>query len=110
MKINKSLLSGSTTLLILRLLKDGDKYGYEMIDCLERISQNVFEMKEGTLYPVLHALESKGAIRSYEKQTSAGRSRRYYALTEKGIRQLDEETEQWQAFSGAVNTVLGFAF
>lgn len=109
MTINKSLLSGSTTLLILHLLESGEKYGYEMIDCLEKQSQNVFQMKEGTLYPVLHALESKGAIRGFDRQTPAGRTRRYYALTDKGRCQLQEETEQWKSFSGAVNTVLGFA-
>ena len=109
MTINKSLLSGSTTLLILHLLESGEKYGYEMIDCLEKQSQNVFQMKEGTLYPVLHALEAKGAIRGFDRQTPAGRTRRYYAITDKGRRQLKEETEQWQSFSGAVNTVLGFA-
>ena len=109
MTINKSLLSGSTTLLVLHLLESGDKYGYQMIIDLEERSQNVFQMTEGTLYPVLHALESKGAIRGYDKQTPAGRSRRYYALTDAGRRQLQEEAEQWKSFSGAVNAVLGFA-
>ena len=58
---------------------------------------------------VYHALEAKGAIRGFDRQTPAGRTRRYYAITDKGRRQLKEETEQWQSFSGAVNTVLGFA-
>ena len=54
MKIEKSLLSGSTPLLILSLLKDGDKYGYEMIEELAKRSDDTFLLKEGTLYPLLH--------------------------------------------------------
>ena len=51
MKVDKSLLSGSTTLLVLSLLKTGDMYGYEMIAELSRRSDKTFELKEGTLYP-----------------------------------------------------------
>ena len=54
MKIEKSLVSGSMMLLILRLLEEKDMYGYEMIEALREKSQNVFELKAGTLYPLLH--------------------------------------------------------
>ena len=106
MKIDKSLLSGSTSLLVLSLLRSGDKYGYEMIALLEATSNQVFQMKEGTLYPILHNLEKKGFVEAYSKETPGGRTRRYYRLTDKGVRQLAEEKEQWEVFSGAVNTVL----
>ncbi len=106
MKFDKSLLSGSTSMLVLSLLSDRDKYGYEMISQLALRSENVFEMKEGTLYPVLHGLEKDGYIKGYEKETEAGRKRRYYHITDKGRRQLQEQTEQWNAFSGAVNKIL----
>ena len=106
MKIDKSLLSGSTSLLVLSLLKSGDKYGYEMITLLEAVSNEVFQMKEGTLYPILHNLEKKGFVKAYNQQTDKGRSRRYYHLTDKGAAQLIEEKTQWEVFSGAVNTVL----
>ena len=72
MKIDKSLLSGSTSLLVLSLLRTGDKYGYEMITLLEAISNEVFQMKEGTLYPILHNLEKKGFVRAYSKEAPAG--------------------------------------
>ena len=58
MKIEKSLVSGSMMLLILRLLEEKDMYGYEMIEALREKSQNVFELKAGTLYPLLHGLEA----------------------------------------------------
>ena len=54
MAVDKSLISGSTTMLILRLLEEKDMYGYEMIETLQEKSQNVFQLKAGTLYPLLH--------------------------------------------------------
>ena len=59
MAVDKSLISGSTTMLILRLLEGKDMYGYEMIETLQEKSQNVFQLKAGTLYPLLHSLEEK---------------------------------------------------
>ena len=106
MKINKSLLSGSTGMLILSILQGSDKYGYEMIQTLSLKSEHVFDMKEGTLYPVLHTLEKEGLLSAYEMETEQGRRRRYYHLTDKGRRQLADQREEWGAFAGAVNAVL----
>ncbi|ODU55958.1 MAG: PadR family transcriptional regulator [Clostridium sp. SCN 57-10] len=106
MKIDKSLLSGTTPLLILSLLRDGDKYGYQMITDLALRSEHIFELREGTLYPILHALEKDGALRSYEKQTPAGKTRRYYTLTGAGEKRLSERETQWRQFTGAVERVL----
>ncbi|MBO5869018.1 MAG: helix-turn-helix transcriptional regulator [Oscillospiraceae bacterium] len=107
MKVEKSLLSGSTPMLILSLLKDGDKYGYEMVDELARRSDETFELKEGTLYPLLHTLEKNKYVRSYTKEGPGGRERRYYTLTEEGRRQLEHKTQEWKLFSEKVNAVLG---
>ena len=63
-KVDKSLLSGSTTLLLLQLLSEKEMYGYEMIETLRERSQNVFELKAGTLYPLLHGLEGKRFLES----------------------------------------------
>ena len=106
MHFDKSLLSGSTSMLLLSLLRSGDKYGYEMITLLEAISNEVFQMKEGTLYPVLNNLEKKGFVNAYNLETEKGRVRRYFHLTDKGAAQLVEQKEQWEVFSGAVNQVL----
>ena len=109
MKFDKALISGANALLILSLLADGDKYGYEMVQELKRRSKNAFEMKEGTLYPLLHALEKAGEVQSYDKTAPSGRERRYYRLTEKGAGRLEEKVSQWRAFSDSVNTVLSFS-
>ena len=57
MAVDRSLVSGSTTMLLLKLLSEKDMYGYEMIETLREKSQNVFELKAGTLYPLLHGME-----------------------------------------------------
>ena len=68
MAVDKALISGSMTMLLLRLLAEKDMYGYEMIDTLRKKSCNVFELKAGTLYPLLHGLEGKGLLKVYEQE------------------------------------------
>ena len=109
MKIEKSLLSGSTPMLILSLLKDGDKYGYEMVETLAKRSDDTFALKEGTLYPLLHALEKEKFVESYSKTAPNGRERKYYRLTRSGQEQLEYKEKEWRLFSEKVNAVLGCA-
>ncbi len=106
MEFDKTLLSGSNAMLVLSLLKDGDKYGYEMVQELKRRSDNVFALKEGTLYPLLHALEKAGEVESYYRTAPTGRERRYYRLTRKGEDRLRDKVREWRGFSESVNTVL----
>lgn len=105
MAVEKSLLSGSMTMLILKLLSEKDMYGYEMIDTLRRKSQNVFELKAGTLYPLLHSLEEKGALTVYE-QEAGGKTRKYYSLTKQGRGFLEKKMKEWREYSEAVTNVL----
>ena len=97
-----------TQLLVLSLLANEDMYGYQMIVELARRSDHTFEMKEGTLYPVLHGLEQGGLVEAYQQEAPTGRMRKYYHLTRKGGVMLKEETEAWQKYAGAVNAVLQF--
>ena len=105
MAIEKSLVSGSMTLLLLKLQSEKDMYGYEMIDTLRKRSQNVFELKAGTLYPLLHGLEEKGLLTVYE-QESLGKIRKYYSITQEGHRLLEQKTEEWNVYANAVSNVL----
>ena len=105
MVIEKSLVSGSMTMLILKLLSEKDMYGYEMIDTLRKKSQNVFELKAGTLYPLLHGLEEKGLLTVYEEEY-AGKVRKYYSLTKQGRGLLEKKTEEWKIYANAVSNVL----
>ncbi len=106
MKVSKELLKGSTTMLILEMLKSENMYGYQMIKKLSEKSENVFELKEGTLYPILHTLEEENLITSYWDESTA-KKRKYYAITEKGIKQLKERKEEWKIFSTSINRVIG---
>ena len=106
MSIDKSLISGSTSMLVMKLLEEQDMYGYQMIEELARRSNDVFQMKEGTLYPILHGLEKGKYLSSYEQQAPTGRMRKYYRLTRRGAAVLREEAAAWQTYSGAVNAVL----
>ncbi len=108
MAVDKSLISGSTTLLILKLLEEKDMYGYEMIENLRQKSNHVFDLKAGTLYPILHGLEDKGYLSAYE-QASGGKLRKYYSLTKSGRGFLNRKREEWQEYQDAVNQVLGGA-
>ena len=94
MKIDRSLLSGSSAMLVLGLLSEGDMYGYQITEQLSARSENVFEMKSGTLYPLLHNLEQKGFVTAYER-TEGGRERRYYAITDAGREKLAQDCAAW---------------
>ena len=93
-------------LLVLSLLAGEDMYGYQMIVELARRSDHTFEMKEGTLYPVLHGLERQGLVEAYQQEAPTGRMRKYYHLTRKGGAFLKDEAAAWQTYAGAVNAVL----
>ena len=95
-----------TQLLVLSLLSGEDMYGYQMIVELARRSDHTFDMKEGTLYPVLHGLEKDGYVEAYQQEAPTGRMRKYYHLTRKGGAMLRTEAEAWQSYAGAVNAVL----
>lgn len=105
MAIDKTLLSGSTTMLLLKLLSEKDMYGYEMIEELKKRSENVFALKAGTLYPLLHGLEDKGLLTCYEQEIQ-GKVRKYYSITGKGRKELESRKNAWQEYSSAVAGVL----
>lgn len=105
MAIDKSLISGSTSMLILRLLEDKDMYGYEMIETLGQKSDNVFTLKAGTLYPLLHSLEEKSFLTSYESEAN-GKVRKYYSITKGGKKYLQSKKDEWQEYQTAVLNVL----
>ena len=107
MAVDKALLTGSSTMLILKLLSEKDMYGYEMIDTLRKKSQSVFELKAGTLYPLLHGLEGKGMLKVYE-QEYLGKTRKYYSITKEGRKLLKAKTEEWNEYSGAIVSVLAY--
>ena len=98
--------AASTAMLVLALLKQGEMYGYQIIEELDRRSEHVFQMKEGTLYPILHGLEKDKCLSSYQQEAPTGRVRKYYKLTRKGKKLLDDKRAEWGAFQQGVDSVL----
>jgi PadR family transcriptional regulator PadR len=102
---NPPLLPGVPELMILRLLRDTEMYGYEIVQAIAARTGAVITPGEGVVYPVLHGLEKDGALKSHRK-TVNGRSRVYYALTAKGAKRLARLTANWTSLNGAVQAVL----
>ena len=108
MKYSKALIKGSTSMLVLSVLSNKDLYGYRIIRELEVQSENAFNMSEGTLYPILHALEKEKCLTSYWQEVD-GRDRKYYQITGKGRKQLAKYQEEWKSFSASVTKVRNLA-
>ncbi|AOY74575.1 PadR family transcriptional regulator [Clostridium formicaceticum] len=107
MKIDKDLMKGSTTMLILNLLSGEDMYGYQMVKEIEKRSNKTFTLKEGTMYPILHSLESEGMVEAYWEESTSSRKRKYYHITGKGRKLLEEKKKEWEIYSNTVNKVIG---
>jgi PadR family transcriptional regulator, regulatory protein PadR len=105
--IDTQFLKGSISLLLLNLLSRREMYGFEILQEASRRSDNLFEFKEGTLYPALHQLEKKGQIKSEWRKAESGRERKYYTLTAKGRRTAAAYEKQWQDLTGAMAAILG---
>ena len=87
---------------VMAALLDGDAYGY----VLTKRVQDVIDISESTLYPVLRRLQKDGMLTTYDKQDS-GRNRRYYSLTEAGHEKLDYYIREWKEYRNKINTLLG---
>jgi PadR family transcriptional regulator, regulatory protein PadR len=105
-QLNKELLKGSSTTVILTILNQKEMYGYELMKAIEKESNGAFAYKEGTLYPVLHQLEKQGAIQSRWEDTESARKRKFYRITPKGKKLLVEKKEEWMAFRAAIDQLI----
>jgi len=107
MPSERNNLSGNTAMLVLRLLDAKDMYGYQIIEELSQKSGDIFRLKTGTLYPILHGLENDGMVTSYDSNPGNQRVRKYYRLTTKGKGLLARKQEEWMAYSKAVSNIMG---
>jgi len=103
------LLHGTLDLLILRSLGMSRMHGWAISKHIQAISEDVLEVNQGSLYPALYRLEGRGWITADWEVTATGRRAKVYTLTRSGRKQLAQEESQWEAFSLAVNRVLGTA-
>lgn len=88
MKISKETLKGNTEIIILQVLQGRAFYGYELVQAIKKESEDIFDFKEGTVYPLLYRMEEKGYVTSKKKHAPSGKTRRYYFITKKGQEML----------------------
>lgn len=103
---DREIKRGTLELLLLRLVKDKRSYGYELVTDLHERSGGWIDLKEGTLYPVLYRLEDAGLIAAEWDQPARGVPRKYYKITAKGRKRLDQLVTSWQSWVRVVNEVL----
>ncbi len=106
MQISSELLKGTTGLLVLSVIAEGDMYGYQITQIIKSRTDAAINLNEGSLYPILHAYEKKGYLSSYQSATEGGRTRKYYRLTPAGEIFLRAHREEWAFFTEAVGRVL----
>jgi PadR family transcriptional regulator, regulatory protein PadR len=102
----QQLRKGSTPLLILSVLADGKKYGYQVMRELEQRSEGYFSMTAALLYPALHELEEEGLVASEWEDGEGKRRRKFYTITEKGRGALAGHRADWQSFIAHMQRVL----
>ena len=103
---NSDQLHGTLDMLVLKVLDSGPLHGYAIAVRLERMSKEVLNVEEGSLYPALYRMERRGWLASAWKLTDTGRRARFYKLTKVGRTQLEAETASWQRLTTAVAHVL----
>ncbi len=101
------LFTGTLDLLILRTVVAEPLHGYAIGKTIREGSDGILSVEEGALYPALHRLERRGLLESSWGRTDTGRRAKFYRVTEEGQAYLTAEAERWEAFSGAVATILG---
>ncbi|MBL8628126.1 MAG: PadR family transcriptional regulator [Rhodospirillaceae bacterium] len=102
---NPNFMNGVPELLILRLLKDREMYGYELVQAIRDATRDEIVLGEGVVYPVLHGLEKDGALKSRRKAVG-GRTRVYYAVTASGQKRLGALIGTWTKLNDAVAQAL----
>jgi PadR family transcriptional regulator PadR len=100
------LLQGTLDLLILRTLLPGRAHGHAIAKAIERHSEDVLQVEQGSLYPALHRLIKRGWISAEEGASENNRRAKYYRLTPKGRRQLTVEATKWERLARAITCIL----
>ena len=104
---NNEMLKGTLDMMILRTLLLGDAHGHTIAKVIERSSEDVLEVEQGSLYPALHRLENRGWVSSYWGTSENNRKAKFYRLTATGRRQLKVETSRWRQMARAIGLVMG---
>lgn len=100
------LLQGTLDMLVLRVVARGPVHGYAIAQAIRRITNDVLQVQQGSLYPALHKLEKKRWLKAEWRVTETGREAKFYTLTARGRTQLNQERANWDRLSEAIRLVL----
>ncbi len=104
------ILQGTLALLVFKTLASGKSmHGYAITAHIQRVSEQLLRVEEGSLYPALHRMEQEGWVRAEWGKTEKNREARFYSLTAKGRKQLLQEEESWRRLTEGVARVIGYA-
>jgi PadR family transcriptional regulator PadR len=101
------MLKGTLDMMVLRTLATGHAHGHTIAKVIERTSEDVLEVEQGSLYPALHRLEDRGWVSSYWGASENNRKAKFYRLTTAGKKQLVRETNHWRQMARAIGLVMG---
>ncbi|HKR26008.1 MAG TPA: PadR family transcriptional regulator [Acidobacteriaceae bacterium] len=104
---NNDMLRGTLDMMVLRTLLNGDAHGHTIAKVIERTSDDVLQVEQGSLYPSLHRLEDRGWVASYWGPSETNRRARFYRLTAAGRKQLLSEADRWRQMAKAIGLVMG---
>ena len=105
--MEKEMMKGSIDILLLSLLAEQDRYGYEMTKQLRVLSDEAYSMNEGTLYPALKRLEKQCFVTSYWQDEALGKRRKYYSITDVGREQLKRKILSWGQLTRLIERTAG---
>ncbi len=105
-KPNSDLLRGTLELMVLQILRQGASHGYSIGQEIERLTGNVVQIEQGSLYPALYRMEKRGWLKSRWRKTETNRRAKYYELTRQGKKRLDSEAASWTEFVAAVSNIV----
>jgi PadR family transcriptional regulator PadR len=108
-KTKNDILQGTLVLLVLKTLSSqGALHGYALTNHIQRVSNDVLRVEEGSLYPALHRMDDEGWVRAEWGTTDTGRQARFYSITAKGRKELEREQESWERLTEGVRRVLRY--
>jgi transcriptional regulator len=102
----QELLKGTLDMLILQALSEGAMHGYGVARWIEERTEGTLLIEEGSLYPALYRMEKRGWVESQWGASENNRRARFYEMTDRGRRQLDEETQSWARLVWAINRIV----
>src|SRR5215467_5889915 len=103
---NPDLPQGTLDMLILKVVEPGPIHGYAVAQRIQQISRDVLQVRQGSLYPALHRLEKRKLLQAEWKASETGRDAKFYRLTSKGRKQLEEESQDWKQLRNAIDLVM----